>query len=264
MRPSSARPVAARHAAAAGFTLVELLVVGGIIALLVMLALPAVHRAAGYARRTVCQSNVRCMQIAFHLYLQDHDGLWFPWREDTPAGVRWYFGFEAAGGPTAEGSRVLDKSQARLTPYLGHTGGVELCPDLPVKAPYFKRKFEYASYGYGINVYMLAGLPGTLATNVRSMSQVTRPTSTITWADAIQINTFQPPASPDHPMMEEWYFLDGLPLPKLHFRHRRTLSAAFADGSVRAMKPQSLDARCDGQAGYLRAPRDEWWLLTNK
>ncbi len=250
-----------------GFTLIELLVCVAIVGVLMALLLPAVRHGRMLASRTVCQSNLRTMNTAFHMYLDDHDGRWFPWREDTPEGVLWYFGLEPKGGPAAEGQRPLDKSRARLASYLGPTGasgGVELCPSLPIRAPYFKRKFQYASYGYGINGYMLDGLPGAERMGVRRMSQVQAPSDTITWADAIQINTFQAPASPANPMLEEWYFLDGLPLPKFHFRHARTLSAAFADHSVQVMHPRSLDARCDGRAGYLGAPRDEFWLLTRK
>jgi prepilin-type N-terminal cleavage/methylation domain-containing protein len=247
-----------------GFTLLELLVSIAIIGLLIALLLPVLSRARGLGSRAVCQSNLRAMNTAFQMYLDDHDGRWFPWREQTPEGVLWYFGLEPAGGPTVEGRRPLDKSRARLEPYLGHAGGVELCPALPLRAPYFKQKFEYASYGYGLNGYMLDGLPGADRMGVHRMHQVTAPSETITWADAIQINTFQAPASPTNPMLEEWYFLDGMPAPKFHFRHARTLSAAFADHSVRIMRPHALDPRCDGLAGYLSAPRDEFWLLTRK
>lgn len=250
-----------------GFTLIELLVTVAIIGVLIALMVPAVSKGRALGSRTVCQSNLRTLQMAFQSYLDDHDGRWFPWREETPEGVLWYFGLEPKGGSTAEGQRTLDKSRARLAQYLGPTGasgGVELCPSLPIRAPYFKRKFQYASYGYGINGYMLDGLQGAKAMGVLRMSQVQSPSETITWADAIQINTFQAPASPKNPMLEEWYFLDGQPLPKFHFRHARTLSAAFADQSVQVMRPRSLDARCDGMAGYLGAPRDEFWLLTRK
>ncbi|MBP7275133.1 MAG: prepilin-type N-terminal cleavage/methylation domain-containing protein [Kiritimatiellae bacterium] len=252
---------------ASGFSLVELLVCVAIIGALLALMLPALGAARTLGARTVCQSNLRSMQLAFQQYLDEHEDRWFPFREDTPEGVLWYFGLERSGGSSAEGERPLDKTRARLAPYLGSgggAGGVENCPSLPVRAPYFKRKFEYASYGYGINAYMLEGLPGAGRMGIHRMSQVREPSETITWADSIQINTFQPPATPSRPMLEEWYFLDGLPLPKFHFRHASRLNAAFADHSVQVLRPSLLDARCDGQAGYLGAPRDEYWLLTRK
>lgn len=51
-----------------GFTLVELLVVIAIIGILVGLLLPAVQAAREAARRTTCQSNIRQLGIALHLY----------------------------------------------------------------------------------------------------------------------------------------------------------------------------------------------------
>ncbi len=57
-----------------GFTLVELLVVLGIIALLVGLLLPTLSRARAAARQTACLSNLRQLQTANCLYLLDSDG----------------------------------------------------------------------------------------------------------------------------------------------------------------------------------------------
>jgi prepilin-type N-terminal cleavage/methylation domain-containing protein/prepilin-type processing-associated H-X9-DG protein len=58
----------------AAFTLVELLVVIGIIALLIALLVPAVMSANASARRTVCLSNLRQVGIAIHAYANDNEG----------------------------------------------------------------------------------------------------------------------------------------------------------------------------------------------
>src|SRR3989442_15922974 len=63
-------PVAARSA----FTLVELLVVIGIIALLVGILLPSLIAARRQARLIACQSNLRQLATACLLHAHDHRG----------------------------------------------------------------------------------------------------------------------------------------------------------------------------------------------
>lgn len=247
----------------AGATLLEVLVVVALLTAAMGLILgPALSHTRRSALRAACSASLRQVHNAWMQYLVDHGGRFFPFRETLADGVLWYWGFEqGSGGP--EGQRPLDKSRARLAPYLPH-GGIELCPTLPIHAPYFKRKFAVASYGYGINGYLLADLPGTQRMGVFALHDVQRPGETIAWGDCIQINTWQAPASPQNPMLEEWYVLDSLPPPHTHFRHGRRANLTLVDGSLRIFEPYWLDPRCDGLAGYVDEPRSDRWFATRK
>jgi prepilin-type N-terminal cleavage/methylation domain-containing protein/prepilin-type processing-associated H-X9-DG protein len=68
LRPSRAKR------AGSGFTLVELLVVIGIIAVLIAMLLPALGQAREHARQTKCLNNLRQLSLAFIMFADEHHG----------------------------------------------------------------------------------------------------------------------------------------------------------------------------------------------
>jgi prepilin-type processing-associated H-X9-DG protein/prepilin-type N-terminal cleavage/methylation domain-containing protein len=72
-----------------GFTLVELLVVIGIISVLIAILMPALHRARELALTTECASNLRQIGIAEVSYEYDNHGLCVPTEYGTSPDASW-------------------------------------------------------------------------------------------------------------------------------------------------------------------------------
>ncbi len=61
-----------------GFSLVELMVVIGIIAILIGLLLPTLSRARKQANQVACQSNLKQLGVMFQIYVNENKGWLFP------------------------------------------------------------------------------------------------------------------------------------------------------------------------------------------
>lgn len=216
------------------FTLVELLVVLALIGALAALGLGAATRARTAADGARCLSNLRQLGFATALYLGDHGQKYFAYRASAPEGTLWYFGLQTGPQNAAEGDKQLDATRGPLFPYIQRVGSIEVCPAFPYDSALWKPKFQGASYGYGYNIFLAN----------RSQLTLSRPSGIIVFGDCAQVNTFQPPASPSKPMLEEFYMIDN-GYKTIHFRHRQRAHFLFADGHVAAMEmePGTLDTR---------------------
>jgi prepilin-type processing-associated H-X9-DG protein len=226
---------------------IELLIVIAILAVLAALLLPALSTSKAAARRVQCADHLRQLGLAAQMYWHDNEGEAFRYLTGaTNGGKVYWFGWIKPG---AEGERDFDATPGALYPYLQEPG-VMLCPSLDYGSTLYKLKARAAVCSYGYNRHL-----GQTPFNI---SRLARTTETVLFADAAQVNDFQEPASPAHPLLEEFYYVDtdeGGGYPNGHFRHQRRANAVFCDGHVDREKPVpgSLDARLPSQwVGWLR------------
>ena len=116
--PSFPRPSLRRGRG--GFTLVELLVVIGIIALLISILMPALSGARRQARRAQCLSNLRQLHIAHSMYINENKGRAHVYALSSSGGFTHAFWMKV------------------ISSYHGDNDEVRVCPETPDK-----------SYGWG-------------------------------------------------------------------------------------------------------------------
>jgi prepilin-type N-terminal cleavage/methylation domain-containing protein len=118
------------------FTLVELLVVIGIIAVLIGILLPALSRARAQANAVACSANLRQQGQALHMYANDNKDQ-LPYANDYGNVLVKYWKMTSVSGPVN-----------------GWRGSTMWCPAVPTS-------HTDNAYCYGINFLVIFSNPGT-------------------------------------------------------------------------------------------------------
>ena len=219
----------------AAFTLIELLVVLAVVAVLAAVALPVYRNVQVSSSQVVAVNALRQLGMAGNMYLGDHRDVYWPFRRDDAAGTTFWFGYETSADQSLpEGSRTIDYDHGALGPYSGGMHDVHPDPQFTRTSATFKPKFKDGYFPYGYND-LLGG---------KSVSSVAEQNKRVVFATSAQVNTFQAPASPGHPMLEEFYMVDNVNV-TASFRYHGQALCAFADGSTGFVSPQAgtLDSR---------------------
>jgi len=215
-----------------GFTLVELLVVVGIIAILGSLMMAAYSSAMISGRTAASMSNLRQLAEANITYTSDHNGSYCP-AQDITNNYRWH-------GARTSGS-AWDPSKGYLSPYLGTDGRVKMCP-LFANMVKDGASFETGAGGYGYNEIYIGGTPAnnfqpTTITNVPNPARTVMFTTT---AFAVATGLQEYPFSEAYQWVDPNYNLDGGLQPSVHFRAHGRALVAWCDGHVSAELPAQL------------------------
>jgi prepilin-type N-terminal cleavage/methylation domain-containing protein/prepilin-type processing-associated H-X9-DG protein len=230
-----------------GFTLVELLVVIGLIAVLVSLLLPVITKARAAAQAAACLSNLRQMGTAWTMYTSENRGrlvepapAYNPMQPDR-AWKSYWLGmledYKVSGKtllcPSADAPMPFNFNKGFGNVHYAWTGKYQVNGTV---ARFNASLYRDSSYGY--NNYLTAG--GGFGADMKA-SQVTAvktPWEVPVFMDATFLD-FRPnngnaasPAPPPPnlrgdwlPLQEHWKFLIA--------RHGRAINAYFVDGSAR-------------------------------
>jgi len=231
-----------------GFTLIEMIVVFGIILILAGMLVPTLMKSKSSAQSTFCKNNLRQLALANIMYAEEWENA-VAWGSDrkTTNLERWHGRRESVSNSADYNSKL-----SPLFSYL-KTEKVIQCPEFKKTVDFSADSEERCSGGYGYNLYIgtnayFVGNPdseeayasGVLLKNINS------PSTTILFADtAMNVDSSGNMECASHGSLASWSSLNA-PFgvtgkqtdtylennPSIHFRHSRNANASWSDGHV--------------------------------
>jgi prepilin-type N-terminal cleavage/methylation domain-containing protein len=207
-----------RHCRPKAFTLVELLVVIGIIALLVAMLLPALNKAREQAKLVQCMSNQRQLVLAVQLYAQAKKlFVPFPYDYAPPPGYtysNWYWSLRPYFTDKPESFRCPADTSEQIRNYrINWTLGFNPGP--------------------GVSVFEAMGPAG------QKLTKIVRPSDTILFVClTMNIDTVHELYDPDNVYWAEWadvlypLHVKGDEIDRTHSKNEDSVLCAFVDGHV--------------------------------
>ncbi|MFQ5414803.1 MAG: hypothetical protein ACE5E6_10130 [Phycisphaerae bacterium] len=213
------------------FSMVELLVVVGVLGLLLAVLLPGLAHARNHAKAVVCRANIHQLAVANDLYADASHGRYAPGAADFQHNLhRWH-------GARATHDEPFDPATGPLAPYLDPGGAVRQCPTFDARLV----GFEAGTGGYGYNnayvgtqrVEAAPGVHVVVSDRTGAFThRVARPAETVMFTDAAFTSGDVIPYSFAEPRFHPRFGTRADP--SIHFRHARHANVAWCDGHVDA------------------------------
>jgi prepilin-type N-terminal cleavage/methylation domain-containing protein/prepilin-type processing-associated H-X9-DG protein len=188
-----------------GFTLVELLVVIGIVAVLVGLSLPVASNIRQASLQSSCANNLRQMAATIHAFAIDHRNKLPPRKDEND---------EYDSGKKQWYTLLNEKGYLSSLPPSNKT---MYCPGGP-KPTAISHGYGYRQWE-GTKVRVDAAIP---------ISTIENPAKFWLFADSVQ---------PSGTGLRQWYTIQdaGVQYSGFHLRHREHVNVVFADGHVESL-----------------------------
>lgn len=206
-----------------GFTVTELLVVTAALAVLALLAVPALQNMGDRKRAMKCSANVRQITLALFQYVADHGGM-LPPANEPMSKERYLAGSPSWGGTGPTWNEYL------VQHYLNNDPSPFICPSAP--KVFSSGRGAYPHYAYNERLATLDAPPrderGAIA-RYRMMNTITSHSQKILVADATRW-------SGNVPIGGVYNLWDAT---KVHPRHNGSVTVAFLDGHMESIKTAS-------------------------
>ena len=255
-----------------GLTLIELLLVIGIIAISFALLAPSLQRSRLQAKTAVCMSNIRQLNAALSMYVNDSGK--FPYGFDNPlplnppaGGYAGYIQYDRSGWWWFNYLEdIYKKNMAGKT--------VLKCPSKQIQNPNLKNDILCGNYGVNLSICRMSqGNNGQknagFAGEPLDVTQITHPNQTlllvdsgyaiISWWHAADF----PPVTLGNTQIGDTAYIPGLSINRqrqllpeqeidaFYGRHpQMTVNVGFADGHVARTKAEDLLVKKKGDSDY--------------
>lgn len=216
-----------------GLTLVELLVVIGIIAVLISILLPTLNKAQRASQKIMCASNLRQLTTAWMLYANDNNGYCMPSRDYT-AGMGYIYKFWSGtwDGANLHPERGFIGSYMRNIP-------IRACPSYEHYAPNNGQlgiAYNYFYLSPSANIDGSQTIGGVWKCNYTKVSKIRNSSQKVVFADCERNNKKNPMVTETTPFLCP----PSYNYPGFIGRHGGLGNVAWADGHVSSVVPRVL------------------------